>query len=235
MWMIGWLFALYLLFPLILLRGKTYARQEIVHRGSKVHSKRPLLRDRNIVTMFVSFLLMCIGVYGVLSQEAAYATDRGISVAHSALALSLISGVGVVSCPLIGWIADKFHDKRRLGAILLVNGMLGVTVISLAGSFGLLAVGSILVGITYSSYIPVFPSITRNLVGKDFFGRAWGLISMGGSIGAAVGIWLGGYLFDLRGNYKLLWFLVAFCFLAASAILLLVDSPDSKVRVDRTV
>jgi MFS family permease len=220
----GLLFLLYLFLPIAFLRHKVPEKQ-MFQKGLGRGSVMSLLKQRNILLLFCSFLLMSIAVYGVLSQEAAYATDKGISVTRAALALGLVSGVGVIASPVVGWMADRTPNKKRLGASVLVTGMGGIFLIAAADTWLILALGSVIVGITYASYMPVYPSITRSLVGKTFFGRAWGFISMGGSIGAAAGIWVGGYLYDLQGDYHLLWLILAFCFLAASLTLFSVHLP----------
>ena len=126
--------------------------------------------------------------------------------------------------PVIGWISDRFTNRKRLGAILILIGVVGVLLIFIAEKWIVLALGSALVGVSYGSYMPIFPSITKAVVGTEVFGRVWGFISMGGSLGAAIGCGIGGYIYDLFGNYNLLWFIIAVCFLAASVSLLLVNA-----------
>jgi MFS family permease len=225
----GLLFLLYLFLPIAFLRHQASEKQ-MFQKGLRPGSVMSFLKERNILLLFCSFLLMCIAIYGVLSQEAAYATDKGMSVTDAAWALGLVSGVGIIASPAVGWMADRTMNKKRLGASVLVTGMGGIFLIAAADTWLILALGSIIVGITYASYMPVYPSITRSLVGKTFFGRAWGFISMGGSIGAAIGTWVGGFLYDLQGDYHLLWLILAFCFLAASLTLLLVHAPITKKR-----
>jgi MFS family permease len=173
---------------------------------------------------------MCVAIYGVLSQEAAYATDQGMSLTEAAWALGLISGIGIIASPGLGWVSDQVRSKKKLGALILVMAVVGIFFIFIARSGLVLALGSIIVGTAYSSYVPILPSITRTLCGRDFFGRVWGLISMGGSIGAALGSWLGGYLHDRYGNYNLFWLVLALCFLAASVALLSVDTERMEER-----
>lgn len=51
-------------------------------------------------------------------------------------------------------------------------------------------------------------------------------LSYGLIFGAALGSWLGGYLYDLQGNYHLVWLMMAISFLAASMTLFLLDTAD---------
>jgi predicted MFS family arabinose efflux permease len=227
----GLLFMLYIALPIGFLRHQGLENQ-VSQKGLGRGNVMPILKERNILLLFCSFLLMCIPIYGVLSQEAAYATDKGMSVTDAAWALGLVSGIGIIASPLLGWMADRAMSKKRLGASVLIGGIGGISLIAAADTWVTLALGSVIVGMTYASYMPVYPSITRSIVGKTFFGRAWGFISMGGSIGAAMGTWVGGFLYDLQGDYHLLWLILAFCFLAASLTLLLVHAPITEKRAE---
>ncbi len=220
---IGWSFLIYILFLLFFSRGHQKTDITFLPKEGRMSLKRAIFKDRNLTLLFSSFLLMCVAIYGVLSQEAAYATDRGISLTEAAWALGLISGIGIIASPGLGWVSDRVQSKKKLGALILVIAVVGIFFIFIARSSLVLALGSIIVGMAYSSYVPILPSITRTLFGRDFFGRVWGLISMGGSIGAALGSWLGGYLHDRCGNYNLFWMVLALCFLSASVALFSVD------------
>ncbi len=52
-------------------------------------------------------------------------------------------------------------------------------------------------------------------------------LSYGLIFGAALGSWLGGYLYDLQGNYHLVWLMMAISFLAASMTLFLLDTANA--------
>lgn len=227
---IGWSFLIFLLLPVFLSQKHEKTDGNLFPKEERVSLKGIVFRDRNFFLLFLSFLLMGVAIYGVLSQEAAYATDQGMSLTEAAWALGLISGIGIVASPGLGWVSDRVRSKKKLGALILVMAVVGIFFIFIARSGLVLALGSIIVGTAYSSYVPILPSITRALFGKDFFGRVWGLISMGGSIGAALGSWLGGYLHDSCGNYNLFWLVLALCFLAASVGLLSLDMEQVERR-----
>jgi predicted MFS family arabinose efflux permease len=53
--------------------------------------------------------------------------------------------------------------------------------------------------------VPPTASLAAGHLGKARVGSAMGLISAGHSIGAAMGAFAGGYLFDATGGYTWLW------------------------------
>ena len=55
-------------------------------------------------------------------------------------------------------------------------------------------------------------------------------LSYGIIFGAALGSWLGGYLYDLQGNYHLVWLMTAISFLAASMTLFLLDTANPEKK-----
>ena len=225
---IGALFLGYLLLLFLLFRqsGKSKTPSRQVEREDRSSTKM-LFQESNLPPLFFSLFLMSIPIYGVLSQLAAYATDLGMSMTEASWALGLVSGSRVIFSPLMGWISDRVRSQKKLGAGILATAVLGILLISIAGSGKVLYLGAIVVGTAYASYTPIFASITRSLFGRDLFGRAWGLISIGGCIGSALGSWSGGYIHDLQGTYDLVWLIMALCFLLSSLALLLVDTTRS--------
>jgi len=60
-------------------------------------------------------------------------------------------------------------------------------------------------GIFDYATVPPTASLAAGHLGKARVGTAMGLISAGHSIGAALGAFMGGYLFDATGGYSWLW------------------------------
>jgi len=234
---IACLFLLYALLASLALKKNGHDKQlrrEI--RGRSVI--RSILRKRSVILIFFCFFFQCFGVYAVLCHEAAYVTDRGVSVQEAALALSLISATGIIGCPFVGWVAGRFDKITNVGAFFIGLGAVGVLLIDKRASGMWLLLGSILVGVSYCSYMPILPFITKSVVGSLGFGKMWSFVSMGGSLGAALGSWVGGMIFDVVLDYHFLWLSTAACFLAASIMILCVsmnkafDTDGARARFD---
>ncbi|HAD09844.1 MAG TPA: hypothetical protein DCF62_10200, partial [Porticoccaceae bacterium] len=60
---------------------------------------------------------------------------------------------------------------------------------------------AICIGLGYGANAPIYPATSRDLFASPFFPSIFGTLAISGSLGAALGAWLGGFLFDLTGGY----------------------------------
>jgi predicted MFS family arabinose efflux permease len=77
-------------------------------------------------------------------------------------------------------------------------------------------------GVFDSATVPPTASLAVSHLGSARVGTAMGLISAGHAIGAAMGAFAGGYIFDATGGYNWLWSSSFGLALAAAAIAALV-------------
>lgn len=157
-----------------------------------------------------TLFFLSLGVYDILSQEVAFATDIGISLSMAAGAVGLVTGTNVVAAPMVGWLADKMPDRKWAAILAFVFGVISPAILIILPTLGAktvpLYLASVLMGIAYSGYVPVLPDLTRRIFARNSPGTVWGFVTLGGAIGAALGSWLGGWLFDLFGNYTAAWY-----------------------------
>ncbi len=161
-------------------------------KGAGLVSKRVLL-----VTTIVGAVIMGDSMlYNVLpAQVSAFGVPTGmVGVLLSANRL-----VRIVSNPMAAWVLDRFGlDRPLLFAVVL---SVGTTVAYGAGEgFAVLLIARILWGLCYSllrlsGYLVVLESS-----GEGDRGRMMGFFSGGQRAGSAVGVLLGGLLFDLTGR-----------------------------------
>ena len=185
----------------------------------------PLIRQKSFVLLFASFLSLALGAYLYITQVAACAEDRALGPATAAMALATLSGTGVLISPLVGWATMRLGSYKLVGITIFLLAVAGMVVIRFANSPTYFFVSSVLVGIGYGGYVPVLPALAMRLYPRALFGRVWALITVGGCLGAALGSWAGGLIFDLAGDYDWAWWLAAVAFGLAAATLLLI--PES--------
>jgi MFS family permease len=142
----------------------------------------------------------CVAMAMPMVHIIAYATDLGHSSARAAEMLSLLLACAVVSRLLFGLVVDRIGGLRTLligsaGQAVMLCGF-GL-VESLPGLFIVAA----LFGLVYGGIVPCYALIVRELFPASQAGRRIGWVFLFGTIGMALGAWLGGQVFDLTGSY----------------------------------
>ena len=225
---VGMLFLVSLLLPWLGLRGLQPAAVGTFPESRETSTPSnclPLIRQKSFLLLFASFLSLSLGAYLYITQVAAFAEDRGLGPGVGAMALSTLSGTGIIISPLVGWATTRLESYRLVGVIIFLLAAAGIVVVRNANNATHFLISSVLVGVGYGGYVPVLPALAMKIYPRRFFGRAWGLITVGGCLGAALGSWAGGQIFDLAGGYDWAWRLGAVAFgLAATTVFLISES-----------
>jgi MFS transporter, Spinster family, sphingosine-1-phosphate transporter len=112
----------------------------------------------------------------------------------------------MVSAPLLGWLADRFSRWLIVGSALtlwsLASGATG-----LAGSFAILFMTRILVGIGEGGYGPAAPTILADLFPIEKRGRILAIFCSAIPVGSALGYILGGQI-GVRYGWRWAFYLV---------------------------
>jgi MFS family permease len=130
----------------------------------------------------------------------AHASDLGHAPARAAEILALLLLTSFVSRLLWGALADRIGGLRTLafsssGQALMLAGFLFVD-----GLGGLYIVAA-LYGLAYGGIVPTYSLIVREHFPAEQLGSRIGVVYLFGTIGMAAGGVVGGFVFDLAGDY----------------------------------
>jgi len=158
---------------------------------------------------FSAFLFLPLGAFPVMIHQVAYLTDQGYTKIMAPFifgAVGLLSSSGKV---LFGVLSD------RVGRVKTVTWTYGCSVVgilvllflpSLKSAFWIY-VYAVLFGISFGARGPILIAMTSDLYRGRHYGSIFGFINFGNGIGGALGPWLGGYLHDLTGSYRITFFI----------------------------
>jgi predicted MFS family arabinose efflux permease len=157
-----------------------------------------------------------------------YASFCGFGPIPSATAYGLLSAINLVGMILAGWLTDRVNRPLLLAGIYLIRGLTFIILINVGVDFESLLFFSVLFGLVDYSTVPVTASLVASHIGKGVMGLAFGLISAGHQIGAALGAYSGGVLYDLYAQYDWVWWSsVWLAVFAGFLVILLKDSPTA--------
>jgi predicted MFS family arabinose efflux permease len=153
-----------------------------------------------------------------------FAQFCGIPPAPSALAFGILMGVNTLGMVAAGYLTDRVNRTLLLASIYFFRSLTFLMLPLLVDETAILWVFAFLFGIFDYATVPPTASLAVSHLGKARVGTAMGLISAGHAIGAALGAFAGGYLFDATGGYGWLWSSSFGLALAAAAIAALVPA-----------
>ena len=165
-----------------------------------------LLRQPTFHGLFWSFLLCGYTSTGVVETHLIpFAQFCGIPPAPSALAFGILMGVNTLGMVAAGYLTDRMNRTVLLASIYFFRSLTFLMLPLLVDETAVLWIFAFLFGVFDYATVPPTASLAISHLGKARVGTAMGLISAGHAIGAAMGAFAGGYIFDATGGYTWLW------------------------------
>lgn len=161
----------------------------------------------------------------------AFLLDNGLAATVGAAALALIGLFNIAGSFLAGYLGGRFSKKYLLSAIYFARALVigaflllpitSLTVYAFAASIGFLWLGT----------VPLTNGLVAQIFGVRYLATLFGIVFFSHQVGSFIGVWLGGWLFDLTGSYQLVWIGAIGLALAAAAINLPIDErPLERLR-----
>jgi MFS family permease len=167
----------------------------------------------------------------VMIHLVPHITDTQISSTSAAGILSTLNGMSIVGNVLLGIVADKIGNKRLFIVTFILEGILlfWMLIINQIWAFFVFAA---LFGLAIGGAIPQESPLVARVFGIRSHGVNLSVISLGHSLGGAAGGLLAGYIFDLSGNYQLVFLVcVLACIIGMLATLIIQPVIGRKVSM----
>lgn len=145
------------------------------------------VRNRAFQSLFVSGLLMSIGLFVAFAFVVPFATDAGIS---SSDASRLVAVIGLTS---IAGRLGLTGLSRRFGIVAIYRGALAVMPIAFAiwliadDSYALLVLFAAVLGVSYGGFVAIAPAVVIEQAGVESLGRKMGVVFLSFGIGGLIG------------------------------------------------
>jgi predicted MFS family arabinose efflux permease len=137
----------------------------------------------------------------------AYLADAGISTEVAAWCLALIGLFNVVGSYVSGVLGGRLSKKYCLSFLYLTRSVVILAFIMLPLTVGSALLFSAAMGLLWLSTVPLTSGLVAQIFGPRYMGTLFGIVFLSHQIGSFLGVWLGGYLYDVYGSYDLIWWL----------------------------
>ncbi len=193
--------------PLTLtLREPTPSHGMTVHHQSVSEAIGEAFGHRPFMLLVAGYFVCGFQVVFIGVHLPAYLKDQGITdpqVAVTALALIGLFNIGGSYCA--GKLGGQLPKRYLLSGIYFTRAMF-ITLFLLAPASPMTVyLFSAAMGLLWLSTVPLTNGLVAGIFGVRYLSMLSGFVFLSHQVGSFLGVWLGGYLYTIDGNYQTVW------------------------------
>ncbi|WP_028031468.1 MFS transporter [Gemmobacter nectariphilus] len=127
--------------------------------------------------------------------------------ALGAIAIAVIGLANIVGTITAGWLGARYTRKYLLAGIYTLRTLASVLFIVMPITPASVLLFSLVMGGLWLATVPLTSGLVAHLYGLRYMGTLYGFIFLSHQIGGFLGVWLGGKMYDITGDYTLVWWI----------------------------
>ncbi len=171
------------------------------------------------------FWLLCLGFFVCGFQVVfigvhlpGYLFDNGLAVHVGSTTLALVGLFNIFGTYAAGWLGGLYSKPRLLSWLYLARGAVIAAFVFLPLSPASAYLFGIAIGLLWLSTVPLTNGIVATVFGVRHLSMLGGIVFLFHQVGSFTGVWLGGMLYDLHGDYDVVWKLAILLSVAAALL-----------------
>ena len=170
------------------------------------------------------FQLMFISVH-----FPAYLIDQRMTPQTGMMALALIGLFNVFGTFMWGWLGQHYTKKYVLSVLYFTRAVVFALFMFLPLTPLTVYLFSAAIGFLWLGTVPVTSGLIAQIFGVKYLATLTGIAFLFHQVGSFLGVWIGGYLFDATGSYRVMWILT----IALGVLAALVNLPINDRQIVR--
>ncbi|MGX0903863.1 MFS family permease [Roseovarius sp. MBR-79] len=127
--------------------------------------------------------------------------------ALGAVAISLIGLANIGGTLMAGWLGNRYSKKYLLAGIYTARTFVAAAFMLTPITPGTVLLFSVAMGSLWLATVPLTSGLVAHLYGLRYMGTLYGIVFFSHQLGSFMGVWLGGRLYDVTGDYTLVWWI----------------------------
>ena len=137
---------------------------------------------------------------GILSNLGISSTS-----ALGAVAISLIGLANIAGTLTAGWLGKRYSKKYLLAGIYTLRTLVSAAFILTPITPATVLLFSGAMGALWLATVPLTSGLVAHIYGLRYMGTLYGIVFFSHQLGSFMGVWLGGRLYDVTGDYSAVW------------------------------
>ncbi len=127
--------------------------------------------------------------------------------ALGAVSISVIGLFNIMGTLTAGWLGKRYTKKYLLAGVYTGRTIAAAVFILLPITPASVLIFSAVMGALWLATVPLTSGLVAHIYGIRYMGTLYGFIFLSHQIGGFLGVWLGGKMFDITGDYTLVWWI----------------------------
>lgn len=180
-------------------------------------------QHRGFWLLTASFFVCGFQTIFVMTHLPAYLVDKGLNANQGMTALAVVGLFNIAGSYGCGALGGRY-SKRLLLAWIYVTRAVAISLflaapLTAAGTYLFAAV----LGLTWLGTVPLTNSLVGQIFGVKYLSTLFSIAFLGHQLGAFIGAWAGGAVFDLTGSYQMVWLAAIALSVVAAALCVPID------------
>lgn len=203
-------------------------------------------RDPSFALIFVGFFSCGYQLGFITAHFPAFVTEvsrpiapdgplygMGITTtsALGAVAISVIGLTNIAGTLLAGYLGKYHARKNLLAGIYVLRTVVATGFILAPMTPATVLIFAAAMGALWLATVPLTSGLVAHIFGLRYMGTLYGIVFLSHQLGSFMGVWLGGRMYDLTGDYTLVWWIG----IGVGAFSAIVHLPIRETRANQTV
>lgn len=209
------------LFALPFLRSPTVATKQELEESLGTVLVRAF-KDPSYIMIFLGFFSCGYQLAFITAHFPAFVAERcgaidpsgmlaglGITTtsALGAIAISVIGLANIGGSIMAGWLGKRYTKKYLLAGIYVARTIASALFIMLPMTPATVLIFSLVMGSLWLATVPLTSGLVAHIYGLRYMGTLYGFVFLSHQLGSFLGVWLGGKMYDLTGDYTTVWWI----------------------------
>ena len=185
---------------------------------STVGAIRGALSHPSYMLLTAGFFVCGFHVAFITTHLPPYLGDLGFSGGLAAWALALIGLFNVIGAYSAGLLGDIHSKRLLLSGIYLARGVVFTLFVLIPTTPFIVLLFAAAMGLLWLSTVPLTSGLVAVMFGTRHVGMLFGFVFLSHQVGAFIGVWMGGAVYEATGTYDAMWWISIALSMAAAAV-----------------
>ena len=163
------------------------------------------LKSKNFLLLVCGFFICGFHVNFIVAHLPAFISDMSLPGNVATTSLALIGFANIFGVALAGRLGDKYKKNDVLVALYALRALAFIIYIITPITVISTLIFTFVLGILWLGTVPLTSGLVATFFGPKYMSMLYGIVFFSHQLGGFVSSWMGGWIFDLTGDYNIMW------------------------------